>query len=142
MPAHNFGQHLPCWKNGGRKACKKDKLFNTMEADMHNLVPAIGETNGDRSNFRYGANKPKANQYGACNFEVDFKAKRAYVRDEIKGDIARIYFYMSDKYNINLSKQERAMMEAWDKLDPIDEWEKIKNIKVTKFQGNTNTYIK
>ena len=40
MPAENFGRHLPCWKEGGRKACNKDKLFNQMEADMHNLVPA------------------------------------------------------------------------------------------------------
>jgi len=24
------------------------------EADMHNLVPAIGEINGDRSNYPYG----------------------------------------------------------------------------------------
>ena len=35
-------------------------------------------------------------------------------RDDIKGDIARIYFYMSDKYNVTLSKQERKMMEVWN----------------------------
>ncbi len=141
MPAHNFGQHLPCWKEGGRKACKNDKTFNTMEADMHNLVPAIGEVNGDRSNFRYGANKPKLGQYGQCSMEIDFKAKRAYVKDDIRGDIARIYFYMSDKYNINLSKQERKMMEAWDKEDPVSEWERVKNKRVQKLQGNYNTFI-
>jgi deoxyribonuclease-1 len=33
---------------------------------------------------------------------------------------------MSQTYNIDLSKQERQMMEAWNKLDPIDEWEKEK----------------
>ena len=27
MPAENFGRHLPCWKEGGRKACNKDKLL-------------------------------------------------------------------------------------------------------------------
>jgi len=142
MPAHNFGQHLPCWKEGGRKACKNDKTFNTMEADMHNLVPAIGEVNGDRSNFRYGANKPKLGQYGQCSMEIDFKAKRAYVKEDIRGDIARIYFYMSDKYNINLSNQERKIMEAWDKEDPVSEWEKIKNKRVEKLQDNYNQFIK
>ncbi len=25
-----------------------------MEADLHNLVPAVGEINGDRSNYRFG----------------------------------------------------------------------------------------
>ena len=44
--------------------------------------------------------------YGECKFEIDFDANRAYVRDEIKGDIARAYFYMSNTYNINLSDQE------------------------------------
>jgi deoxyribonuclease-1 len=49
---------------------------------------------------------------------------------------------MSDKYNINLSKQERKMMEAWDKQDPIDEWERIKNKRVEKLEGNANRFIK
>ncbi len=142
MPAENFGRHLSCWKEGGRKACKKDPIFNEMEADMHNLVPAIGEVNGDRSNYRYGADIPKVGQYGQCKFEVDFKAKRAYPKEDIRGDIARIYFYMSDKYNINLSKQERRMMEVWNKQDPIDEWERVKNERVEKLQGNANPYIK
>ncbi|NCC19266.1 MAG: hypothetical protein EOM29_10045, partial [Bacteroidia bacterium] len=88
MPAENFGKHLPCWREGGRKACQKDPVFQKMEADMMNLVPAIGELNGDRSNYRYGANEPKIGQYGQCNFEVDFEANRAYVKPEIRGDIA------------------------------------------------------
>ena len=142
MPAHNFGKHLSCWKEGGRKACKNDKIFRIMTSDMHNLVPAIGEINNDRSNFRFGAEKVRVGQYGKCEFQVDFKRKRAYVKDDIKGDIARIYFYMSDKYNVILSKQERKMMEVWNKLDPVDKWEMIKNERVLKLQGNSNPYIK
>jgi len=142
MPAHNFGKQLSCWKVGGRKACRKDKTFKTMEADMHNLVPAIGEVNGNRSNFRYGANKPNIGQYGQCNVQVDFRAKRAYVKDDIKGDIARIYFYMSDKYNVRLSKQERIMMQSWNNVDPVSQWEITKNKRVKKWQGNENLYIK
>lgn len=136
MPAQNFGKHLPCWKKGGRKACKNDPTFAKMEADMHNLVPSIGELNGDRSNFRYAqAQKDmKFTQYGKCRFYVDFKNKRAYPRDEIKGDIARAYLYMSKTYNINLSAQERKLMEAWDKLDLISQWEKQKNTMIEKMQ--------
>jgi len=141
MPAHNFGKHLKCWQEGGRKNCRKDKTFKTMEADMHNLVPAIGEVNGDRSNYRYSADIPKVGQYGNCQFQIDFKAKRAYPKEDIRGDIARIYFYMSDKYNVRLSKQERKMMEVWDKQDPVSEWERIKNKRVQKLQGNFNPHI-
>lgn len=127
MPAENFGRHLPCWKEGGRKHCRKvSEKFREMEADMMNLVPAIGELNGDRSNYRYSPFEPNVEMYGECRFEVNFKERRAMVSPEIRGDIARIYFYMSDKYNIPISKQERRMMEAWNKLDPIDEWELAK----------------
>lgn len=142
MPAHNFGKHLTCWKQGGRKACRKDKAFKSMEADMHNLVPAIGEVNGDRSNYRFGVNVPKIEQYGQCKFQVDFKAKRAYPKEDIRGDIARIYFYMSERYNVNLSKQERRIMEVWNKQDPVNAWEKIKNERIHFLQGNYNSYIK
>lgn len=141
MPAHNFGKHLKCWQDGGRKNCSKDKTFKAMEADIHNLVPAIGEVNGDRSNYRFAADTPKLVQYGKCEFQVNFKAKRAYPKEDIRGDIARIYFYMSDKYNVKLSKQERKMMEVWNKQDPVSNWEIIKNDRVHKLQGNRNSYI-
>ncbi|RDU69810.1 endonuclease [Helicobacter brantae] len=137
MPAQNFGKHLPCWREGGRKACQKDPTFTKMEADMHNLVPSIGEINGDRSNYRYAqaGKEVPFNQYGKCRFYVDFKNKRAYPRDEIKGDIARAYLYMSKTYNIPLSSQERKLMEAWDKLDPISEWEKEKNRRIEQIKN-------
>lgn len=125
MPAHNFGQHLSCWKKGGRKACRNDKTFNLMEADPHNLVPAIGEINADRSNFRY-AEAPKNiayGQYGNCKVYTDFKAKRFYPANYSKGLIARTYLYMSKTYNIRLSAQERKLMEAWDKMYPKDKYE-------------------
>lgn len=141
MPAYNFGRQLKCWQNGGRKACKKDKLFKKMEADMHNLVPAIGEVNANRSNFRYAAGTPKVGQYGKCNVQIDFKNKKAYIDDEIKGDIARIYFYMSEKYNVKLSKRDIKMFKIWDKNDPVSKWEKIKNQRVYKQQGNKNRFI-
>ncbi|EHR1318730.1 endonuclease [Campylobacter coli] len=126
MPAQNFGKHLPCWKEGGRKACKNDPTFAKMEADKQNLVPAIGEINGDRSNFRY-AEAPtnlKYTQYGNCKVYTDFKAKRFYPANYSKGWIARSYLYMSKTYNIRLSDQERKLMEAWDKQYPVDEKEK------------------
>jgi len=54
MPAHHFGQHLECWREGGRKACSRDPVFKEMESDVFNLVPAVGEINGDRSNYKFG----------------------------------------------------------------------------------------
>lgn len=48
---------------------------------------------------------------------------------------------MSDRYNVRLSKQETKMMKAWDRLDPISSWERTKNKRVQKLQGNNNKYI-
>ncbi len=133
MPAQNFGRHLPCWKEGGRKHCSKvSEKFKIMEADMMNLVPAVGELNGDRSNYRYGAYEPQLGQYGSVPFQVDFKAKRAFIDPQIRGDVARIYFYMSQAYNIPLSKQERKMMEVWSNQDPVDIWERERAKRITK----------
>jgi deoxyribonuclease I len=141
VPAYTFGHHLPCWQNGGRKACKKDLLFNEIESDMHNLVPAIGEVNEKRSNYKYGYSEPKKIQFGNCEFEIDFKYKRAYPKDDIRGDIARIYFYMNEKYKIELSAQEKKMFEIWNKQDPVSKWERIKNNRVEQYQGNRNKFI-
>jgi deoxyribonuclease-1 len=42
---------------------------------------SIGELNAT-------LDKPKNKIYGECKFEIDFDANRAYVKDEIKGDIS------------------------------------------------------
>jgi len=48
---------------------------------------------------------------------------------------------MSDRYKIRLSEQQRRLKEAWNKLDPVDEWGREKNRRVGKKQGNTDPYI-
>ncbi len=97
-----------------------------MEADMFNLVPAVGEVNGDRSNFSY-AQAPKNTQYTQCrNCKVytDFKERRSYPADYSQGWITRAYLHMSQTYGINLAKAERQLMEAWDKMYPPSAWER------------------
>ena len=112
-----------------------------MQADMHNLYPAIGELNGDRSNFKYDFELPTPGQYGACKFEVDFKTDRARVKEDLRGVIARTYLYFNKQYNMTLSKQEKQKFEAWNKMYPISEWEIERNKRIYKVQGNSNTFI-
>lgn len=135
MPAHRFGGNLECWQKGGRKACKNDKTFNQMEAEKRNLVPAIGEINADRSNFAYAESKEisqgQQGQYGKCQAYTDFKNKRFYPRDEVKGIIARIYLYMAKHYKIALTKEELSLMKTWDKAYPQTEYE----MRLLKTQG-------
>lgn len=142
MPAWAFGHQLQCWQDGGRKNCRKNPNFKQMEADMHNLVPAVGEVNGDRSNYRFGMLEGEKRAYGSCDVEIDFKARKAEPAPYLRGDIARTYFYMRDMYGVRLSKQQRRMFEAWAKQDPVDDWERKRNDLIEERQGNRNPYVK
>jgi deoxyribonuclease-1 len=156
IPAENFGRQFTCWRDGnskcvkkngktykGRKCCNKvNKKFRAMQADLHNLRPAIGEVNGDRSNYRYSL-LPNLSygQYGECRFKVDFKNRKAEPSKEVRGDIARTYFYFEKVYGLKISKKDRKLFEAWNKQDPVDNWERERNSKIAEIQGNSNTYV-
>ncbi len=44
VPAWQIGHQRQCWQDGGRKNCTRhDDVFKRAEADLHNLVPSIGE---------------------------------------------------------------------------------------------------
>lgn len=143
VPAWWLGHQRQCWQNGGRRNCRKtDAIFRKAEADIHNLVPAIGEVNGDRSNYRFGMIKGEKRAYGQCNFEVDFKQRIAEPNTRIRGDIARTYFYMSDTYNIKISTQQKKLFDVWNRQDPVDEWELERSRRITEITATTNPYVK
>ncbi len=142
VPAWAFGHQLQCWQDGGRKNCSKNnKQFRTMEADLFNLVPAVGEVNGDRSNFRFGALPHVKNMYGQCDFKVDFKQRVAQPPVAQRGAIARIYLYMSGQYNFKLSKQQRKLYESWNRQYPVSDWESERNQRISQIQGWNNPYV-
>lgn len=141
MPAHNFGKQLRCWKEGGRKNCGGIAQFDVMEGDMHNLQPSIGEVNGDRSNFRFSEFTKKFNQYGRCEFAVDFQKRQVQPRKDIKGMIARTYLYMEQRYGIVLASQEKKLMEEWNRAQPPKAWECKRNQIIARKQGNDNSFI-
>lgn len=143
VPAWHFGHQLKCWQDGGRLHCRQsNEKFRQMEADMHNLVPAIGEINGDRSNFSYGMVSGEPRAYGdPVNMEIDFKARTAEPPESAQGDIARTYFYMAERYNLQISNQQKQLFIAWNNLDPVDSWEREKNQRVKAIQGDENTFV-
>jgi len=142
VPAWHFGHQLRCWQNGGRMTCRNTNTkFKQMEADMHNLVPAIGEINGDRSNFKYGIIENETRLYGKVNMEISFAQRKVEPKESTFGDIARTYFYMRDRYGLRLSKSQEKMFIAWNNMDPVSQWEHKKNQIIKKLQGDENLYI-
>jgi deoxyribonuclease-1 len=153
VPAHAFGNTLPCWRETlctssqgkplkGRSCCESiDSNFNQMESDLHNLQPAVGELNADRSNFSFGMIPGEPRNYGSCDFEVDFAERVVEPRDSIKGEIARTYFYMEWKYHIPISDKNRKIFSIWNKEDPPDDSEIKRNLWIKSIQGNDNPFI-
>ena len=142
VPAWQIGHLRQCWQNGGRKNCtKNDPVYQRAEADLHNLVPSIGEVNGDRNNFSFGWLPVQTGQYGSCLTQVDFKAKKVMPRPSVRGMIARTYFYMSKQYRLPLSKQDRQLYEAWNKTYPVDTWEIQRNQRVACVMGRGNAFV-
>ncbi len=142
VPAWYFGHNFACWKKGGRKECRDtNEKFRQMEADMHNLVPAIGEINGDRSNYPYGNIPGEKRVYGRVDMEIESSKRLAEPKKSILGDIARTYFYMHDKYNMYIDPKHEKLFIKWNNQDPVSRWEKKKNLLVKDIQGDNNDYI-
>lgn len=150
VPASKFvdfetdGEQRSCWKEGGRKNCSKnDDVFKLMEGDLHNIQPAIGEINGDRGNLPFFEWESTADSvYGSCPIKIDFKRDQVDPPDAVKGQIARIYLYMYEKYNLKYSVGELIQMDHWNKIYPVNAWECERDRKIAKIQGNHNQYVK
>lgn len=156
VPAENFGRSFIEWREGhedcvrsdgtaykGRRCAGKiNEIYRHIEADLYNLFPEIGELNADRSNYRYGIIEGEVRNYGSCDFEVEDRI--AEPRPEIRGDIARVYFYMNAAYPNRgiLGDKSRRLFEVWDKEDAVDAAECSRASRIEKVQGNSNDFVK
>ncbi len=151
MPAHQFGQHLECWRkplcerNGkpykGRACCEKiSSEFKQMESELYNLWPAVGLVNGARSNYRISALASASDFYG-CAIKLDKKEKKMEPSENSKGVVARAHLFFSERYNIRLSPAQEKLFLAWNKLYPPTAWEYQWAAQVELIEGYENEYI-
>lgn len=155
VPAHAFGQSFIEWREGhpdcvdrkgkafkGRNCASKMNIqYRLMQADMYNLVPAVGEINGLRSNYSYSMIPGEKREFGNCDMEIE--NQKAEPAPHIRGNIARTYMYMEWAYPGHgiISKKNKKLFEAWDKADPVDEWERERSRRIEAIQGNENPFI-
>lgn len=133
---------LKCKKRSGRENARREsREYRRMEADMYNLVPAVGLVNQRRSNRPYDVIPGERREFGRCDFEVTDDA--AEPTESVRGDIARTVRYMAWAYaeRIALSGAERRMLEEWDAADPVDEWECERGRRIEAIQGNENPFV-
>jgi deoxyribonuclease-1 len=104
-------------------------------------VPAIGEVNGDRSNYRFSDWNGKPTQYGSCPMIVDFKQRSVQPPKQSRGAIARTYLYMSQRYDMSLSRAQFNLMQGWNNLHPVSLWECERDRRIEKVQGWSNYFV-
>ncbi|MFW6272589.1 MAG: endonuclease I family protein, partial [bacterium] len=110
-----------------------------MKADLHNLKPADPSNNSSRGN-KYFDNMTTASTYEPPN--------------TVKGDIARILFYMIIMYDelelvddgnlINTGSLNMGLLEtllSWHEQDPVDDFERNRNEIIYSHQDNRNPFI-
>jgi deoxyribonuclease-1 len=154
VPAENFGRTFAEWRDGhpdcqdkrgpfkGRKCAERvNPEYRLMQADMYNLYPAIGAVNAMRSNDNYAMLPDAPPTFGSCGMKVaDGKAEPP---DHAKGTVARSTKYMARAYpRFRLSDQQAKLMDAWDRMFPVDRWECLRASRIESIQGNENPLVR
>lgn len=149
VPASSFGQQRSCWREApegtsGRDHCREvDPVFRVMEGDPLNLRPSNGALNAIRSNYRFGEVPSEPRQFGGCDFEVSKDGEGRYVEppENVKGDVARVYFYFENRYGLKIGRSQRRLFDAWSRMDPIDQVERAMHAQVAIRTGVCNPFI-
>lgn len=136
---------------------------NPMKSDIVHVVPTDGYVNNRRSSYplaevaspTYQSNNGYS-KLGSCKTS-GYSGTVFEPNDEVKGDIARAYFYMvtcyedkaigwghnvfsSTKYP-GLEKWALDMLMRWSQQDPVDSIETARNIAVWGVQNNRNPFV-
>jgi len=133
-----------------------------IKSDVIQVVPTDGYVNNRRSNYPFGEvlNATYTSNQGYCKLgsckTEGYSGTVFEPNDEIKGDLARIYFYMVTCYesqaagwghgvfsNANQGFENWAvkMLMRWAKQDPVDDRETKRNMACYACQKNRNPFV-
>lgn len=131
-------------------------------SDIHNLRPADNQVNSIRSNYDFdeGGKIVDCNRgYGLGSSYSYYRSGYSFEpRDEVKGDVARILFYMATRYegegtepDLELNDKVQngtapyhgrlSVLLRWNKEDPVDNFERNRNEVIYGYQNNRNPFI-
>ncbi len=125
-----------------------------MDSDVHNLKPADASVNTDRSNLDFDWSLYYHPEATECKFTPGVSWEP---RNAVKGDVARIIFYMDSRYEwtngeINLTVVDKvdtypqpehgklSTLLDWNEMDPTDQFDHNRNNVIYRFQKNRNPF--
>lgn len=133
--------------------------------DVHHLRAADISTNSARSNRTFAeCNDPYFDQSGTYSGQTEsFTSSEEFVwkpRAEVKGDVARMIFYMAVRYEGENGEPDLEIVDYildqsskeplhgrlkellnWHEEDPVDEYERRRNDIIYGYQDNRNPFI-
>ncbi|MBL1212408.1 MAG: T9SS type A sorting domain-containing protein [Ignavibacteriae bacterium] len=130
---------------------------DTAYTDAHHLRPCDITVNSRRSDKDYdNGGEQVIDDDGATNCYTDSDSWEP--RDEVKGDCARMIFYMAARYG-NIDSEGLEIVDytgtlsgtpligklstllSWNRFDPPDDFERNRNNVVFAFQNNRNPFV-
>jgi uncharacterized protein len=147
------------WAQAHGKLINYPMPFN----DLHNLKPCDKDFNKKKrdKDFDCDGESSKRNNDGCISY---YDKDSWEPCDKVKGDVARIIFYMAVRYegddcnpylelkdSVNTSKKnipegkgyygKLSTLLEWNKSDPVDIFERNRNNVICRYQGNRNPFI-
>jgi endonuclease I len=122
--------------------------------DLHHMKPEDASVNSDRGNKDFDNGGVQHSEATGCYYDDDSWEPR----DEVKGDVARMIFYMSVRYEGDNGEPDLEVVDwvnsapepehgkysalyQWHQDDPPDEFEINRNEVIYDYQNNRNPFI-
>ena len=132
-----------------------------MNSDLHHIYPTDGWVNNKRGNFPFGNvsstsyTSSNGSRTGSSNTYLGYTGNVFEPIDSFKGDIARVIFYMSTRYEGEdnawnnwamankavLTNDAVQLLMQWHKNDLVSQKEIVRNNTVYAVQNNRNPFI-
>ncbi len=117
----------------------------TVRDEPHNILPADMQMKDLRGNKKFGnvENGTVATTIKGETTTTTYNSSFFDVRDEVKGDIARIMMYMQLVHELEATDwfESYAVLLEWHHLDPVDAFELNRNSSISGYSGNRNVFI-
>ena len=118
-------------------------LYSHQQSDIHNLMPSDPNANSARGSLPFGEVTGDRNlDYMPSLVGTNSMGERVWEpRRERQGDIARILFYMSVRWGLDIDQTQETVLRRWNMTDPPDMREIIRNQNASEIQGNRNPFV-
>lgn len=114
------------------------------KSDLHHLFPTDSKMNGIRGNFEFGyvVRDQQILKCPQARFGVSASGRTVFQPPaHHEGNVARALFYFSIRYQLPIGPEEEAALRRWNREDPVDQEEMMRNEAIYKTQGSRNPFI-